>query len=707
MEGVFPMSADRLLIWLFALLFAAPLPAIAANAEEPRAELKISGYGFLGNRRLKNALEILDAERKRTFFNANFIEDAALILTSQLASEGFLEPDLRVDLTLPDGREVTYTAAELLNEPLTRPFRAQRVHFRIRKGVLYHFRHIEFTGLEAIREREGRAFFIETGGLIRLKRNRIFSPNRLERGVSSLTESLERLGYRNAVVRAEELERDDRTGGVSVRFHVNEGQQFIARSVRQEVFVEGDPNPGEVRTNHPAAPFSRLWEQDFMQGIRTNYFARGYPDAAVEMRTERREPDDEVVQMDLLATVRTGPRIRVGDVRFEGNERTRESVLQRRVRLDDDDWLNRLQAERGRARLARLGIFRSVELTYDEVDEETRDVVYQLQEGKRIDVSLLFGYGSYELLRGGVELEQFNVFGRAHHSRLRVTQSFKSSSANYMYTMPELLGEDLDVFLNASGLRREEVSFTRTEYGGGAGVRKYLRGIDTDVGLRYNYEVLRASEVPFDITPEGVRNPAVSALIADLRHDRRDNPLYPQRGYNVFTSFEAATDYLGGDVNYQRFDLAFSHHWPITRGNWIHVGLSHGLVSTIGGPSEDLPFNRRFFPGGESSLRGYPEGEASPRNDEGRFVGAETFLLGNIEFEQALTMRWSLVVFADGLGFAHDLSDYPVDEALFSAGGGLRWKTFIGPVRIEYGHNLNPRRGDPSGTLHFSLGFPF
>ena len=55
-------------------------------------------------------------------------------------------------------------------------------------------------------------------------------------------------------------------------------------------------------------------------------------------------------------------------------------------------------------------------------------------------------------------------------------------------------------------------------------------------------------------------------------------------------------------------------------------------------------------------------------------------------------------------GTFHEL---PGDEALFSVGGGLRWRTIIGPVRLEYGHNLNPRPRDPSGTLQFSLGFPF
>ena len=137
------------------------------------------------------------------------------------------------------------------------------------------------------------------------------------------------------------------------------------------------------------------------------------------------------------------------------------------------------------------------------------------------------------------------------------------------------------------------------------------------------------------------------------------------------------------------------------------MGLSHGVVLTVGSTAQDLPFNRRFFPGGQNSIRGYLEGQASPRNELGKLVGAETYSLGTVEFEQALTPKWSLVLFSDSLGTARHVSNYPFDAGLFSVGGGLRWKTIIGPVRVEYGHNLNPRKGDPNGTLQLSLGFPF
>jgi len=91
----------------------------------------------------------------------------------------------------------------------------------------------------------------------------------------------------------------------------------------------------------------------------------------------------------------------------------------------------------------------------------------------------------------------------------------------------------------------------------------------------------------------------------------------------------------------------------------------------------------------------------------GQILGAETYTLGTVELEQAVTPKWSIVLFSDSLGFAEHIANYPFDTGLCSVGVGLRWRTLIGPIRLEYGRNLNPRPQDPSGTVQFSLGFPF
>jgi outer membrane translocation and assembly module TamA len=272
--------------------------------------------------------------------------------------------------------------------------------------------------------------------------------------------------------------------------------------------------------------------------------------------------------------------------------------------------------------------------------------------------------------------------------------------------MPELLGEDLDVFVNGSALIREEIDFTRKEFGAGAGVSRHFREISADVAARYNYQVLTATRPDFD-PAYGLREAEVGSFVLDLRHNQEDNPLAPRKGYKVFSNLEIASEALLGNANFQRMESSFAYHRPVGNLQWIHFGFSHGFITTPGSPATELPFNRRFFPGGDNSIRGYQLGGAAPRDASGHLIGAETYMLGNFEFEQGLTKTWSVVGFVDALGQAARIEEYPFRETLLSVGIGLRWKTIIGPVRFEYGHNLTPREEDPGGTLHLAIGFPF
>lgn len=691
-----------------ALLLGGFLSAQISAKEKESAQLKISGYGFFGNRELKGALKLLQRPgQKPRVFDGNFIEDAALILISTLKGDGYLEPKIKARVTLEDGSSATYVWDQPIEEPLPRPLRARKVHFQVQEGVLYSYERIHFKGLQSLKADSAREYFIQTGTILPLKRTRIYTPQRLDRSMANLSEVLARNGHEQAQVSAASLQRNDRTGRVQVRVKVHEGPKSIVRSVRQETFYGETNLPAKVGTVYPNQPFSKLWLQDFAQALKNTNYLSGYPDTMVEVTTLKREATDDLVYLDLLARIKTGPQITLGQVKFGGHQRTKEWILRRRVDLDEGEFLNRVQAEQGRIRLMRLGIFDSVDLSYEPADAQTRDVRYELKESKRIDISLLLGYGSYELLRGGFEIQQYNVFGLAHNSRLRAVQSFKSSSADYIYTMPGLLPRDVDLFLNASGLRREEVSFTREEFGGGAGVRRYFKPLLSDVSVRYNYQIIEAQDTDIDITEDGVESARVASIILDVKHDRRDNPLYPHKGYKVFSNFEVASEALGGEVDFERLEIAASYHQPLDAGRWLHFGLSHGAVVTMSGSAEDLPFNKRFFLGGENTVRGYQQGEASPRNERGKIVGAETYLSGNFEFEQAVTPSWSIVAFFDVIGIARDIQNYPFDETLYSVGGGLRWRTLIGPVRLEYGHNLKRRAKDPAGTLHVSIGFPF
>ncbi len=699
-------GGHRRILWfvLLGILVLIPVPDLAAEEDPP--DLRVRGYGFWGNRDLRLTIELLDTEEDRTHFDANFIEDAVFIMNSRVQQDGYLRPRITARIKLDDGEEREFSWQDRLDTLLPRPLEAKRVRFRIERGVLYYYDEIEFEGLTVISESEAETYFAPGDFLIRLKGTRSFTPRKLDNSINNLREVLIGMGYEGAQVTLQEMDRDDETGAVSVRIAVNEGKQTVVRSAREEVYIEGEEEPSLVVDREPGIPFSRRWTQDRNLDLRNSFLRQGYPDARAQVTTVDREETDDRVEVDLLFTVHTGNKVHVGEVRFEGADKTRESVLRRRVESSAGDELDRLEMDQARYRLARLGVFDTVEVDYEEVDEETRNVIFRLHEGKEVDISLLFGYGSYELLRGGLEIEQYNIFGRAHRSRLLAIQSFKASSAEYLYTMPEVFGEDINAFGRGSALRREEIDFIRTEYGTTVGLQTFSSRLNSDLTLRYSYQILQSGR--FDLVEEdGIGRAQVGSVGFDIRHDERDNPIYPRGGYNLFTITEYASEYFLGEANYQRAELGASWHKGIGRGAYINVGFTHGLVHTNGEVGDNLPFNRRFFPGGDSSIRGYQFGEAASRNAAGKLAGSETYSLFNLEFEQLLTPSWSIVFFSDSLAIARRFSDYPSDEELYSVGAGIRYKTFIGPIRLEYGHNLNPRDEDPSGTLHLSIGFPF
>jgi len=428
----------------------------------------------------------------------------------------------------------------------------------------------------------------------------------------------------------------------------------------------------------------------------------------VKLTPQATDAPDGTKTVSVQAEVTPGPEVRTGQLRFTGNHYTRDATLRRLVRDEPGALLNPIRYDNSQARISQLGVFSNIDLSYDPPDAATRDIVYKLTEGRRQEVNLLAGYGSYEQVRGGVEWRHYNLFGRAHSSSLKLVQSMKGSQGDYIYTVPALFGSTTDISARLFGLRREEFSFVREEYGANVSLLWKLRRLGVSLTTGYTFKHLRNSDNELATNATDPNQADVASINLGVVRERRDNPLRPRKGYNLHFQVESANRALGGEVVYQHFVVGASYHTGWGNGRWIHVGVSQGLVTTFGAPANSpLPVSVLFFPGGDGSIRGYRDGEAAPRGADGLFTGAKAYTQANLEFEQALTTKWSVVVFGDALGTAARLADYPFSEKLYSVGLGLRYQTVIGPVRVEYGHNLNPRPFDPAGTLQISIGFPF
>ncbi len=680
---------------------------VCARALVARVPVTVSGLGWLHDREMRNTLDALMGLKSARAVDANAIEDAAVIVNAALNQDGFQRPEIDIAATRPDGSVRRLRFDPTFEHPIPRPLAARALAFRVAPGVRWRVANVLIDGLTVLPIKEGQAYFRSDATLFIVAGTNAYSKSQLNRSENALLDELKRRGYAEATVRAEVVAVNEKTGAVTVHVAVHQGPKWtVAETTIDRGKVDGvtlpDPKPW---IGHEWTP---TMEENIREAVRQAFYRAGYPDVTVRDTAVPGPVREGGRETTVAVTVGPGRRVTAGHVRFVGNKVTRESVLRRRIDFSPGEPLNPIEVEHARYRISRLGVFESVDLQYAPPDGPVRDPVFQLKEGPRYETSLLFGYGTYEQLRGGVEYRQMNIFGLAHQSRLQLVQSMKGTRGEYTYTVPELFGETIDGTAKLFGLQRQEIAFLRQEYGATVGLRRAVPGIHGEASVGYTFQALRNRKngLSTEVTDEKQVN--VASLDLGLTSDRRDNALRPHHGYHVSTQLELANPNLGGAAEYQRFQLSGAYHTPWGRGRWIHLGFSHGVITTMGAANDlDLPVNKRFYPGGDNSIRGYRSGEAAPRGADGRFTGAKSYVVANLELEQALTPSWSLVVFGDGLGEAARLKDYPFRERLYSVGLGLRYQTIIGPIRLEYGRNVNPRPGDPSGTVQIAIGYPF
>jgi outer membrane protein insertion porin family len=697
-----------ILLSLVAMLSAVnPSPAFGREKDKKKhAQIEVSGIGWWANREQRASLTRLLGEERGETLDANGIEDAAFLLMSAVIDEGYSKPTIEARLTKPNGEKISFTFDSAMEATLPRPFEASKIEFKVKQGVRYRFHDVVISGLRVIPDAVAREYFLGEKVLLR-RAAANYSASNLNRGVDGLQDDLHRRGYADAQVKASDVHINEKTGEVDVKVQVVEGPLWKVTSLRVDDPAAKDGEPHVDVGKFIGQPWSQFWQQDVAGAVRNAYYRRGFPDVHVRVRSETAKEKDGIKSVAAVARVESGPEVHVGNVRFEGAKRTKEKVLERRVNTLPGKLLNPLEMDQARFRLGRLGVFESVDLHYEPATGDVRDAVFVVREGRDLETNLLFGYGSYEQVRGGVEMRQFNLFGRAHQTRLLLVQSMKSSRGEYSYTVPELFGESLDGSARVFGLQRQETSFLRQEYGGTVSMSAPLHAIGANSTLGYTYQSLSNRNNTLSTSSADEKQVSAASIDISLVRDRRDNPLRPRRGYRWFAQAETASHFFGGTVDYQRIEFGGSYHTSAGAGRWVHLGINHGVITTFGADDSELPVNKRFFPGGDNSIRGYRSGEAAPRDPTGKFIGAKSYILANVEFEQALTAKWSAVVFFDALGTAVRLADYPWAEQLNSAGLGVRYQTLIGPLRLEYGRNLNPRPADPGGTFLFSIGFPF
>ena len=227
--------------------------------------------------------------------------------------------------------------------------------------------------------------------------------------------------------------------------------------------------------------------------------------------------------------------------------------------------------------------------------------------------------------------------------------------------------------------------------------------------LTYRLERIRISNID-DTSSQDLKNENgsnnVSSIVLDMTYDSRDNVFNPGRGWMATGSIENAGGIILGDKNFIKGTAGLSVYCTFFEKFTLEVKGRMGLESAYG-DSDTVPIYERFFAGGINTIRGYKERRVGPRDPgSNEPIGGDSILLGNAELTFPLYENMLKGVIFYDIGNVWKRSNDFINGGNFKAGTGLgvRVKTPLGPVRVDWGYPLNTNYDDErTGEFYFSM----
>jgi|GEM_PF-151519 len=646
----------------------------------------------------------------------------------------------------------------------------KKVVFKVDEGDRVRIAKIEFTGNRVIGGlRLGWAMknTKESNIVTRIMKKDVYDPAKLQEDLDKVREVYHGEGYKNVAIGDPKIEvRAKHPNAAAVKDQ--QRRMFITIPVEEndrwrlgQVSLDGNkvyPEAALMRafSLKPGAWLRSKVLDDSVKKIRDTYSNTGYVYARVE--PELVERPGHVA--DLVVHISEGDQFKVGRIEFSGNDRTRDKVLRREVRLYEGGLVNIAAVKNSILKINQLGYFKIDEEAPVDIEANTEkkevDLVFKGREANRTELQFGGGWSEIDGFFVQFSVSTKNFLGRGEQVGASVQTGRYRKLYDINYNVPWWLDRPQNIGFRAfiSDLNYQALVNTQYIQKSKGIVLTYGRiyGLFNQASVSYTYS--RNTESESLLTPIGTPTTLTvpptylintSSIKPAWVRDSRNNPYEPVQGMRMAASLEYGGGPLGGNDNFLRPDVSFSLFAPVTQGSLktvfafnAEVGLLH---ATTHRPLSPLEF---FFIGGENSIRGMRFRSVTVRDVRGNAVldqfgagvGGDKFMQYNVEYHFLAGGPFRVLLFADAgnvfgevprvvgstLSCAPAVPGLPpppkgacVDQGFefnhlrYTAGVELRVliPLFGAPLRFIYSKNLHRLPLDEFETFQFSIGTSF
>ncbi len=640
---------------------------------------------FQGNKKLDDA-----KLKEKLTITTGSIADAVLIQDNANKVKAFYE-------------EEGYWLASIV--PIIRKIKPEEVGltYQIDEGPKVKIKQIVMEGNKALSSKQiikvmstkkwGIFSFITSSGY--------YKKDQMELDIEKIRDLYFNNGYIKVTVEEPKINLTPDKKGMIITILISEGAQFNVSSVKfsgNKVFSD-DVIRGKI-TLIPNKPFSKKQLRSDIFSIAELYSENGYAIANV---TPDLTPDENNKLVEVFLKIDEGDKYSIGKIEISGNTKTRDKVIRREVRLDEGDTFNSKLLKRSYERINNLNFFETVEIVpKPQPEEKLVDLDVKVKERPTGFLSIGGGYSSVDKLIGMVDLTQGNLFGRGQLIKLRAEIGGRTTFYEINFKDPWFLDKPIAFSTSIYKITREYIEYDKEATGFGFSFGKefseYVRG-----DLSYNFEEATITNISEDasvIVKDQEGTNTTSSITPFLVRDSRDNYLDPSRGSRNSIYLTCAG--IGGTNKFVKGEVDSAWYLPLGKTAFMLRGRFGYATGILG---EELPLYERFYIGGIYTIRGLDWGEAGPKDPvTGEPIGGTTELIFNTEyiFPIISDLRLKGVVFFDAGNSYEKFEDF--GKLRYTTGAGVRWISPMGPIRIEWGYNLDRQPDEKSSRIEFTFG---
>jgi outer membrane protein insertion porin family/translocation and assembly module TamA len=539
-------------------------------------------------------------------------------------------------------------------------------------------------------------------------------------------------GYPDARITAFDAKLNGAQDAVALSVSVDEGDPVLVTSIQ---FVGFD--------GIPAAHFDRLKRSIplLVQHARDRQFVsassemamnelrdHGFPYATVSVTEDDGQTGKEA---KIVFVAEPGAFARFGQTEIQGAESVGEGVIRRAITFKPGDIYQRSRLQETQRSLYNLSLFQFVNVEPVDNDVTPTEVPTKITvaEGNHQRVNFGAGYGTEERVRVDAEYHHVNFFGGARTAGVHARWSSLDRGVQADFTQPYVFNPHITLGVQAqqwftvtpaynSTVTSATVTATyrvrqRTWFSASVTSERDSSSVVPEVLADLT---LRDEIIALGIDPRtGEQNGTLNAFMFDVHHSTADNVLNARRGYQVNAHFEHAGWLLPGTFRYTAMSLEGRHYLPLGNRFVLANRAQWANVAPVNGDPGNVPFSRLLFLGGSTSIRGWGRYEVSPLSEDGLPIGGNSLLAFSSELRFPIEGKLSAVTFLDAGNVTSNSWAVPLDSLRYAIGAGLRYQTPVGPIRFDYGYQLNPIpglvvNGEPQQRrwrMHFSIGQAF